>query len=100
MIFLVSCGQFSGELGGRSLTGEKAEKFLGERRGNGIAGRSFVKRATAVGRNHMGQEEIGYPFVGVDLIFHPCEAVALVLVDLIIDRTTALLDAFDDLLGL
>jgi len=40
----------------------------------------------------MGEKEIGNALVGVDLVFHTGEAVAFVLVDLVIDRSATFLD--------
>ena len=48
----------------------------------------------------MRQQKIGDSFVGVNLIFHAGEAVAFVFVDLVFDRSAALLDRIDNLLRL
>ena len=47
----------------------------------------------------MGLQEIGYAFVGVDLIFYFGEAVAFVFIDFVFDYASALLDGVDYLLG-
>ena len=46
----------------------------------------------------MSQQEIRDALVGIDLILHARESVALVFVNLVIDRATAILDSIDHLL--
>src|SRR5579862_1092128 len=64
--------------------------------GHGLS--SFIQRATAIGWRHMGFEEVGYPLVGVDLVFYFREAVPFVFVDFVFGDSTPFFHGVDYLL--
>ena len=58
----------------------------------------FRKGATAIGWHDVGKEEIRNSLVGVNLVFHPREAVTFVFVDFVVDRPATFFDGIYDLL--
>ena len=65
----------------------------GTRRGYrrwGVSARHYSREGTtAIGRHHVRQQKVGYAFVGIDLVLYPCESVAFIFINLVVDCSAA-----------